>query len=101
MNRTQAKILMRRSISGAHPKLNEKIKYRYNQRQRAAEQIGLNFRYNFQIVRAHGIQKFLESNNYHTGAHGLCMVCGKEAQACICKIEVRDHTGAVINELIV
>jgi hypothetical protein len=101
MSRAQAKILMRRSIAGAHPVLNEKMKIRYNQRQRAAEEAGLNFRYHGRIVPAHGIRKFLEANNYHTGAHGLCMVCGKEAQVCDCKIIVQDRTGAVIRELIV
>ena len=68
MSRAQAKILMRRSIAGPHPVLNEKMKQRYNQRQRAAEQAGLNFRYKFQIVRAHGIARTIEKTA-EEGAH--------------------------------
>ena len=100
MSRAIAKILMRRSIAGAHPELNAKLKQRYNQRQRAAEQAQLNFRFKGRIVPMHGIRKFLEASNYHTGAHGLCMVCGKEAQRCECKIIVQDRTGAVVRELV-
>jgi len=99
MSRAIAKILMSRGSKDEHPELKTKRKQRYNFRQRAAEQSALNFRYHGRIVPAHGIHKFLEANNYHTGAHGLCAVCGREAQVCTCKIIVQDSTGAVVGEL--
>ena len=99
MSRAQAKILLRRTIAGAYPDLNTERKRRYNQRQRAAEGACLNFRIHDRIIAAHGIRRFLQANNYHTGAHGLCAVCGKEAQICICKIVVHDQSGALIREI--
>ena len=93
------KILMSRKITGAHQDLNEHRHIRYNQRQRSAEELELNFRKCGRLIMRHGIRRFLESNHYRTGAHGLCAVCGKEAQICICQIEVKDHTGQVIQLL--
>ena len=97
--RPQVKILLRRTITGAYPDLNTERKRRYNQRQRSAEGACLNFRIHDRIIAAHGIRRFLQASNYQLGAHGLCAVCGREAQVCTCKIIVTDHTGAVIREI--
>ena len=99
MTIAQAKILLRRTIAGAYPELNIERKRRYNQRQRSAEGACLNFRLHDRIIASHGIRRFLQASNYQLGAHGLCAVCGKESQICICKIVVHDQSGAVIREM--
>lgn len=100
MSNAKTKILMTRGSKEQYPVLKEKRTWRYNQRQRAAEGTGLNFRYKFQIVRAHGIRKFLADNHYHLGAHGICAVCNGEAQVCTCKVIIHDlNSGEVVGEL--
>ena len=101
MSRAIAKILMSRGSKDEHPELKTKRQQRYNFRQRAAEQRALNFRYRGDIVRAHSIHKLLKllNYNYTPGAHGLCAVCGREAQVCTCKIIVQDSMGTVIKEM--
>lgn len=94
-SKPKPKILMSQRIYGAYKDLNEHRKQRYNERIRSADSNGLNFRKLGRIISRHGIRRFLESNNYHTGAHGLCAVCNKEAQICKCKIEVIDFTGNI------
>lgn len=96
-SKPKAKILMSQKISGAYDDLNEHRSMRYNQRQRAAEGNGLNFRKFGLPVKIHGIRRYLMSVGHHVGAHGLCAVCAKEAQVCECKIEVRDNSGMIVN----
>lgn len=89
------KILMRRSISGAHPTLNNKLKDRYNFRARYAEGLNLNFRLNGDPIPPHGIRRFWNEHNYSTHT-ATCAVCSHGSASCTCKIEVRDGAGNLI-----
>ncbi len=82
---------MIRIIPNAHKKLNEHRIKRYNERKKAAEYLGLNFRYLGYPIRSHSIRKCLTECGYILGAQGTCLVCGKEAQSCECKIEIIDN----------
>ncbi len=95
MTRVSVKILMRRSISGAHPKLNNKLKERYNFRARYAEGLNLNFRLHGAPIPPHGIRRYLNEHNYNTHT-ATCAVCGHGSAYCTCMVEVRDDAGKLI-----
>ncbi len=84
----KAKILMIKRIPDAYKKLNEQRSQRYNEREKVAEELKLNFRYLGYLIRSHSIRKYLTESGYILGAHGICLVCGKEAQSCVCEIEI-------------
>ncbi len=94
------KILMRHTIVGAYPELNVKRKARFRARENEASRAGLNFKFEKYYVQPHGIKRYLKGHHYITGAHGLCAVCGREAQVCTCKIIIQDaSSGKVVGEL--